>query len=263
MAKNSDISWTDDTFNTHWGCERVSPACAHCYADASAKRFGYPGLWEGAGARRFFDEGHWRTPLLWDRNAVLTGGVWHPHRRLVFCASMSDVFEDHEDLPTVRARLWALIEDTENLTWQLLTKRPENVLRMVPSGWRDGLPGNVWVGTSIENARWAHRADSLREIPAVIRFLSCEPLLGPLWQVKRGVERGLDLDGIGWVIGGGESGPHHRPTDPRWAVELKTACRNRGIPFFWKQNGGRYPKANGKLLNGAEYCEFPATEVCV
>jgi protein gp37 len=161
--------WTDATFNPWWGCERVSPACAHCYADNLATRWGHS-LWQAEGPRRFLSESYWRKPLTWNAEAEATG---IPTK--VFCASMADVFEAHEELEPWRERLWALIEETPSLHWQLLTKRPENVGAMVP--WKIW-PANVWIGTSIENSRFTFRADILRELPAAVRFVSAEPLLG-------------------------------------------------------------------------------------
>jgi protein gp37 len=178
----------------------------------------------------------------------------------VFCASMADVFERHPDAETnarmdeARERLWSVIEATPFLTWQLLTKRPENVMEMAP--WEFVFPPNVWVGTSIENSAYTWRADVLKEVPASIRFLSCEPLLGSLFE-ERTRRSPLNLYGIDWVIGGGESGPAHRPTDPVWARELRDKASEWGVPFFWKQWGGLYPKSNGKAIDGVEHCEIP------
>jgi protein gp37 len=267
-------------FNPWWGCTRVSPACAHCYADSAAKRFGNAGLWEADGERRFFGEKHWAEPLKWNRKAEKEGKP-----KLVFCASMSDVFEQHLD-PTTNAlmdeerdRLWDLIEQTPWLTWQLLTKRPENVNEMVP--WEFEWPRNVWIGTSIESSRYSHRARYIAATGARLKFLSCEPLLGSLFAgaitkpcrecsgravymddegAFQPCDQGrhpLSLQGIGWVIGGGESGPHHRPTQLVWAKELLIAAKHRGIPFFWKQWGGARPKSNGKAIEGEEFCEIP------
>jgi protein gp37 len=245
------IEWTEETFNPWWGCVRVSPACAHCYADTFSRRLGMS-LWEEGGSRRFFGDRHWEEPLRWNRRGEKRG-----RRVLVFCASMADVFEDHPSLEEHRERLWDLIEATPWLTWQLLTKRPENIGLMFP--WLDA-PPNVWLGTSIENARYTYRADQVQEVNAPVHFLSCEPLLGSLFR-SDGKRRSLDLDGIEWVIGGGESGAQHRPFDIAWAREIRDACEERGIPFFWKQNGGLRPKAGGKELDGREHCEIPREQV--
>src|SRR5712691_6689127 len=188
MAERSAIEWTDATFNPWCGCERVSPACAHCYADKLARRYGHE-LWNAGGRRRFFGDQHWAHPRKWNRDA-------EAHRKplLVFCASMADVFEDHSQLDPWRDRLWRLIDGTPWLQWQLLTKRPENVERMVP--WHDAWPSNVWIGTSVENARHTFRADILREFPARVRFISAEPLLGSLFLNRKPNHQPLDLAGI-------------------------------------------------------------------
>ncbi len=236
MGKITAIQWCHHTFNPWWGCSRVSPACVRCYADTFAKRAGHGDLWRKHGDRRFFGEKHWAEPLAWDRDAAAAG-----ERRRVFCASMSDVFELHPEfevanrMADARHRLWDLIAATPNLDWLLLTKRPEHVLSLAMV-WRDGWPSNVWIGTSVENQEWAdRRIPVLLEIPATVRFLSCEPLLGPLdlnsylnpsaapghcisidgdWWHAPGTCRGaiVNCDGrcchrlVDWVIGGGESG---------------------------------------------------------
>lgn len=254
MAERTAIQWTDATFNPWWGCERVSPACAHCYADTLARRYGHA-LWESGGPRRFLSDKHWRQPLRWNRRAEERG-----IRLRVFCASMADVFEDRAELERWRLRLWALIEQTPLLEWQLLTKRPENVASMVT--WRGAdWPGNVWLGTSVENSRHTFRVEILRELPAPVRFISAEPLLGSLFLNGKPNHRPLDLDGIDWVIAGGESGPRHRPLDLDWVRELRDACVDVGVPFFYKQQGGRTAKSGGRLLDGRTWDEFPSAPV--
>jgi protein gp37 len=249
MAEQTGIQWTTHTFNPWWGCSRVSPACAHCYADTLSRRYGHQ-LWENGGRRRFLTDAHWKQPLRWNRAAEDAG-----ERRRVFCASMADVFEDHPELEPWRVRLWPLIEQTPWLEWQLLTKRPENVAAMVP--WSDGWPANVWIGASIENSRHTFRADLLRELPASVRFISAEPLLGSLFLNGKPNRRPLELDGIDWVIAGGESGPNHRPLELAWVRELRDACLDRNVAFFYKQAGGRTPKAGGRELDGRTWDEFP------
>ncbi len=170
---------------------------------------------------------------------------------------MADVFEDHAELAPWRRRLWTLIEETPWLHWQLLTKRPENVARLAP--WRDEWPENVWLGTSIENSRFTFRADLLREIPAVTRFISVEPLLASVLQNGKPNWCPLELDGIDWVIAGGESGPGARPMDLAWAREVRDLTRDAGAAFFLKQLGG-HPNKRGKdkaLLDGALWHELP------
>src|SRR5260370_20485123 len=228
MAKNSSIEWTHHWVNPWWGCNRVSPACDNCYAEAWARRMGQD-LWGGKAPRRFFGDTHWREPLRWNAEAVAAG-----RRERVFCASMADVFEWRAALNEQRTRLWALIEQTPNLDWLLLTKRPQHIIRMAP--WDTEWPRNVWVGTTIENQRLAQiRLPHLLAVPAQVRFLSCEPLLGPLdlrpWFKRRGNHS------IDWVIAGGESGAHSRPMQPDWVSGLLQQCQRANVPFHFKQWG--------------------------
>ena len=233
MGKNSHIEWTHHTFNPWWGCSKVSPACRYCYAEAWAKRVGQK-VWGGDASRRFFSDGHWREPLKWNREAAETG---HPKRG--FCASMADVFERRKDLNRERERLWRLIEDTPFLVWLLLTKRPHNVLKMAPWGI-DGWPANVWIGTTVENQTWAERRlPALLEIPATVKFLSCEPLLGQIDLNPWLGQNSLPL--VQWIIAGGESGPKSRPMHPDWARSLRDFSLERGIAFHFKQWGHWVP----------------------
>jgi protein gp37 len=253
VSEKSAIEWTDATFNPWWGCSRVSPACAHCYADATAKRFGQAGLWEDGGRRRFLSEAYWTKPLSWNTQAERAG---EPLK--VFCASMADVFEEHAELDAPRERLWELIEQTPWLQWQLLTKRPENVGGMAP--WGEQWPANVWLGVSIENSRFTFRADLLRETAAHVRFISAEPLLASVFLNGKPNRRPLDLREIDWLIAGGESGPHARPTDPGWLRELRDQCERDGVAFFLKQLGG-WPDKRGRddaLLDDRLWRELPA-----
>ena len=254
MGKDSQIEWTHHTFNPWWGCDRVSPACKHCYADTWSRRVGYD-IWGRDEPRRTLSDAYWRQPVAWDREAA-SDGV----RRRVFCASMADVFEDRRDLDPLRERLWDLIGRTPNLDWLLLTKRPQVVGRLVP--WADDWPHNVWLGTTVENQRWANRRlPELTAHPANVRFLSCEPLLGP-----------IDLDpwlqGVGWVIVGGESGGNARPMNPQWAESLRDQCGAAGIPFHFKQWGNWMPAVDGhingfrsRLLRGSDGAAIPMVNV--
>lgn len=232
MAKNSHIEWTHHTFNPWWGCKKVSPACDNCYAELWAKRMGHQ-LWGTEAPRRFFSDAHWREPLIWNEEARIT------HRReRVFCASMADVFERRADLNAERTRLWQLIEATPNLDWLLLTKRPQHVERLVP--WRSNWPANVWLGTSVENQMLAEkRLPFLLRNAAAVRFLSCEPLLGPLdlrpWFNRR------EFHPIDWIIAGGESGGHSRPMHPDWVIGLLNQCGEFNVPFHFKQWGNWIP----------------------
>lgn len=258
MGANSKIEWTTHTFNPWWGCVKVSPGCANCYAETFSKRTGHD-VWGPAKTtpRRQLSEAHWQKPLAWNDAAKATGG-----RARVFCASMADVFEDHPGVTEARARLWALIDRTQHLDWQLLTKRPENVMRMIPGAWKDGLPSHVWIGASVEDQQRANeRIPRLLTIPARIRFLSCEPLLGPVdfsrvpdpYAAKHAHHHPLYVDGgpcIHWVIVGGESGPGARPVHPDWARSLRDQCQAAGVPFFFKQWGAWAPDEGRSLTDG-------------
>jgi len=203
-------------------------------------------LWGTSAPRRFFGDAHWREPLRWNEEAGLAG-----NRKRVFCASMADVFERRADLNAERTRLWQLIENTPHLDWLLLTKRPQNIERLVP--WRNAWPPNVWLGTSVENQTLAEkRLPFLLRNAAAVRFLSCEPLLGQLdlkpWFRKQG------LHPIDWIIAGGESGGSSRPMHPDWATGLLRQCQNFDVPFHFKQWGHWVPAeltneiAKSKLL---------------
>lgn len=238
MAQNSKIEWTHHTFNPWWGCVKVSPACKNCYAEAWANRLGL-NLW-GNLQRRTFGDAHWHEPLRWNRSAIKSG-----RRRRVFCASMADVFEDNRDLDEWRERLWSLILDTPALDWLLLTKRPESVDKLVP--WTKSWPNNVWLGTTIENQEWAElRLPYLLRHSAAVRFVSCEPLLGPLnlkkWLSPNKTRRSR-LHAIDWVIAGGESGAKARPMHPKWVGSLRDQCRDASVPFHFKQWGHWGPQA--------------------
>lgn len=236
LAKNSRIEWTTHTFNPWWGCVKVSPACKHCYAEAWAKRVGSR-VWGIKAERRFFGDKHWAEPIKWDVAAAEAG-----ERPRVFCASMADVFEDRRDLDDARIRLWELIEATPNLDWLLLTKRPELVRKMVP--WAKSWPTNIWLGTTVEDQEWAEeRLPHLAEIPAAVRFISAEPLLGPL-NISRWLGEHID-----WVITGGESGPKARPSSPSWFLDLLNQCMASEVPFHFKQWGDWAP---GQGLNLAK-----------
>ena len=278
MGESTAIGWTDHTFNPWWGCARVSPGCEHCYAEAFAKRTGHA-VWGKSSDRRFFGDKHWAEPLKWNAAAEQAG-----RPALVFCASMADVFEDRRDLDETRARLFELIPETPWLIWQLLTKRPEHVLDLVPDRWKRSTeippgivtqvatvhhpsrwPSNCWIGTTVEDQRRAgERIPLLIDVPAPVRFLSCEPLLGrvdlsgpgiPL--VWLGGDPRFDA-ALHWVIAGGESGPGHRPLDLDHARALRDQCRTAGVPFFFKQVGGRTPTAGGDLLDGKQWKQFPS-----
>lgn len=277
MGESTAIAWCDHTFNPWWGCTKIAgpngtgSACDNCYAAAFAKRTGYD-VWGKDGARRFFGEKHWDEPLKWEKQAA--AGVPGPNTgradHLVFCASMADVFEARDDLDDARLLLWDLIARTPHLTWLLLTKRPEQVLRRVPTEWASASwPRNVWIGTTVEDqARAELRVPRLDGIPAPVKFLSIEPLLGPV-DLRPWLRRINDearaaspfewdtSNRIGWVIVGGESGAHHRGLDLDAARAIRDECGHWNVPFFFKQVGGRTPTTGGDQLDGERIKEFP------
>lgn len=254
MAEETGISWTDHTFNTHWGCTKVSPACDFCYAERDSLRYGHD-VWGKDAPRRMFGDDHWKQPEAWHRKAEKDGV-----RRRVFCASMADVMEDRRDLDVVRARLFDLIQRTPQLDWLLLTKRPMNYRRMLPERWRRDPQPNVWLGTTVESADYLWRIANLVEVPAVVHFLSMEPLLSEMPQL------GGYLWDIEWVITGGESDGGRktaRPTPTDWFRQVRDIAVPRGIAYHHKQNGEHNDlvrigkKAAGDLLDGRQWKEFP------
>lgn len=257
MAENSKIEWCDHTFNPWAGCTKVSPACDNCYAEADQKRFRFV-EWGANAPRRRTSAAYWKQPLKWNAEAEKDGS-----RRKVFCASWADVFDNHKSIdPQWRLDLWELISETPNLDWLLLTKRPQNFKRYLPDEWDGGTWGgpwpNVWLGTTVENQQEAdRRIPHLLDVPARVRFLSCEPLLGPVDLTRifhdhpahtdalRGIywsERGQKEEGqIHWVIAGGESGPNARPSHLDWFRDLRDQCAAADVPFFFKQWGDWHP----------------------
>lgn len=241
MSANTEISWADHTFNPWWGCTRVSPGCLNCYAATFSHRLGKE-LWGKGIPRQRQSENVWQQPARWNAKAIKRGS-----RFRVFVASMADVFDD-EVPPAWRDDLWDVIRACPALDWQLLTKRPQNILGMLPHDWGEGWQ-NVWMGTTVEDqARANERIPMLRAVPAAVRFLSCEPLLGVL---------ALDLEGIHWVICGGESGAGYRPMKPLWAQWVRDQCIDQGVDFHFKQWGTADKKAAGRLLDGRTWDEFP------
>jgi protein gp37 len=236
MAQTTAIEWTEATWNPVRGCTKISPGCKHCYAQTFAERWrGIPGHpYEQGFDLRLVPE-KLEEPLLWTK----------PRR--IFVNSMSDLF--HEKVPEEFIR--RVFEVMERATWhtfQILTKRSARVRDLAPHlPW----PPNVWQGISVENARYTFRIGDLQQVPSAVRFLSVEPLLGPI--------PSLPLDGISWVIVGGESGPKHRPLDPAWAREIRDQCVAARVPFFFKQWGGRTPKAGGRVLDGKKWDQMPSS----
>jgi protein gp37 len=283
MGATTGISWCDATFNPWRGCTKISPGCAHCYAEAmSVRNPKVLGEWGDHGTRVIASESYWRQPLKWDREAREAGV-----RRRVFCASLADVFEIRADLVEPRQRLFDTIARTPNLDWLLLTKRPEAATAIlqdhvfIPNddgrwrvsaweGMKFGLLGNVWLGTTVENQEYAdERIPILLQIPAAVRFLSVEPLLGPVdlervYSTSGGTQHNvgaLQPGRISWVICGGESGGKARPFDLAWARSIRDQCKAAGVPYFAKQMGSnavdggrRFPTED---RHGADISEFP------
>jgi protein gp37 len=247
MGTRSTIEWTEVTWNPTTGCDRITHGCDNCYALALAKRL------KAMGAEKYQNDGDLRT------SGPGFGVTLHPDvldqpyhwrtPRTVFVNSMSDVFHAKVPLDYVR-QIFRVIAGTPQHTYQVLTKRSSRLRRVADKlDW----PPNLWMGVSVEDAEHLGRVDDLRAVPAAVRFLSCEPLLGPL--------DGLDLAGIRWVITGGESGPHARPVDPVWVRRIRDVCLDADVAFFHKQWGGRTPKAGGRELDGQTWNEMPQLAV--
>lgn len=227
---HTGIEWTDKTWNPTTGCNKVSPGCLHCYAEALTKRF--PRNFQNGfdltlHPERLGEPLKWRTPCR------------------IFVNSMSDLFHEKIPLDFIQ-QVFEVIKDTPKHVYQILTKRPERLIELAPNL---EFHQNIWLGVSVENQNYVHRVDLLRQIPAHVRFLSCEPLLGPLH---------LNLTDIHWVIVGGESGQKHRPMAIQWAEDIRNQCQAAEVAFFFKQIGGRTSKAGGRLLNGKIWDEMPS-----
>lgn len=237
MGKRTGIGWTEATWNPWRGCTKVSPGCAHCYMFREQRRYGRDPEVVVRSKTTFAD------PLKWTE----------PQR--IFACSWSDWF--HEAADAWRDEAWDIIRRTPQHTYQILTKRPERIAAHLPWGEYDDPWPHVWLGVSVENARWLTRARVLNAIPATVRFISAEPLLGPLHDIARH----LGPDVISWVIAGGESGPDHRPLNPRWLREIRDACSMMGAAFYLKQLGG-WPDARAHgaaTLDGRTWTEMPST----
>jgi protein gp37 len=234
MATKSNIEWTEMTWNPVTGCTKISQGCSRCYAERMARRL------EAMGSARY--RNGFKVTLHPDLLDV-------PRRwrqaRIVFVNSMSDLFHDGVPLAYIQ-RVFATMRDCPHHTFQVLTKRSERLARLAPElPW----PRNIWMGVSVEDARVLHRVADLQSVPAAVRFLSLEPLIGPLDE--------LPLKGIHWVIVGGESGPKARPLQKDWVTSIFRQCRAARVPFFFKQWGGVRKDLTGRALNGRIYDEMP------
>lgn len=236
--KRSNIEWTEMTWNPVTGCSKVSAGCKFCYAERMAKRL------QAMGVERYRNG----FAVTLHEDLLDVPRSWR-QPRLVFVNSMSDLF--HEDVPLefIR-RVFSTMLATPQHTYQILTKRSQRLKELAPElAWAS----NVWMGVSVEDARVVHRIDDLRSVPATVRFLSCEPLIGPL--------ENLNLEGIHWVIVGGESGPGARPMRSEWVQGIRRQCRKARVPFFFKQWGGVRKDLTGRKLNGRIYNEMPEVAV--
>lgn len=245
MSAKSQIEWTEATWNPVTGCDRVAAGCDNCYALALSKRL------KAMGAEKYQNDG---SPITSGPGFGVTmhpGALRQPYSwkapKVVFVNSMSDLF--HAKVPVSFVKdIFEVIAATPQHTYQVLTKRSHRLARLASQlDW----PQNLWMGVSVENQDVVDRIDHLRQVPAAVRFLSCEPLIGPI--------EGLNLDGIHWVIVGGESGPKYRPVEPEWVESIRDQCLEAGVPFFFKQWGGRTPKQNGRTLAGRTWDSMPST----
>ena len=238
MADSSQIEWTDATWNPVTGCTKISPGCDNCYAERFAERFrGTPGHPFETGFDLTLRPARLQQPLAWTRP------------RMIFVNSMSDLF--HKEVPaTFIGQVFDTMEQAHWHHFQVLTKRSSLMRDFLKARHaRSAPPSHIWLGVSVEDRHRASRIRHLQQAPAGVRFLSIEPLLGPVGT--------LDLTGIDWVIVGGESGPRARPMQPEWAREVRDQCVAAGVPFFFKQWGGLRPKQGGRELDGREWNEFP------
>lgn len=235
MGDKSSIEWTDATWNPTTGCSKVSPGCKNCYAERLASRLNKMGNPKFVNGFNFTIH----------KNSIILPLKWKKPRK-IFVNSMSDLFHEKMDIPF----LFECFDVMRSANWhifQVLTKRPERMLKFVEE--YGAIPNNVWLGTSVELKSLAYRIDILRNINVKVKFISFEPLLGPLGK--------LDLDGISWVIVGGESGPKARKVKPDWVRDIRDQAKEQNVSFFFKQWGGKTPKSNGIVLDGRVWDEFP------
>jgi protein gp37 len=240
MAVNSGIEWTETTWNPVTGCTKISPGCKHCYAERMALRLQAMGQENYRnGFKVTLQERMLPLPLMWNKP------------RMIFVNSMSDLF--HKDVPTeFIEKTFAVMKKASWHTFQILTKRSDR-LQLIEDRIR--IPKNVWLGVSVECEDYLYRINDLRNTGAQVRFLSLEPLIGPL--------PGLDLEGINWVIVGGESGPGARPMQEEWVTDIRDTCLASGVPFFFKQWGGVFKKRAGRVLEGRTWDQMPGLKATV
>lgn len=237
MSDKTIIAWTEHTWNPWRGCTKITPGCVHCYMFTAQERYGQdPSV--------VIRSKTWNQPIRWERDAAA-----HKKTARVFTCSWSDWF--HVDADAWRDEAWGVVRSCPHLHFQILTKRHERIVDHLPADWGAGYP-NVWLGVSIENDRFVHRADALRDIPAAVRFISAEPVLAPM--------PSLDLRGIDWLIVGGESGPGFRPMDHAWVRELRAKAKAAGTKFFFKQSAA--PRTEmGIQLDGKIVREYPTPRI--
>jgi protein gp37 len=243
----SDIEWTEATWNPIAGCAVLSPGCTNCYAMRMAARLQAMGMAKYAGTTRKSGKRHvWTGRVNIDKTAISAPLSWKKPQR-VFVNSMSDLFQDKANEKFI-GQVWRVMEQAHWHSFQVLTKRPERMLEILSKPEFPTLP-NVWLGTSVENEDYLGRIDLLRQVPARVRFISFEPLLGAIVDPN--------LTNIHWAIVGGESGPRARPMEAWWVEELRDACQRQQVAFFFKQWGGKKKKTTGRLLGNRTYDEYP------
>lgn len=243
MSGNTAIEWTDATWNPTTGCDRISPGCDNCYALTLSARL------KKMGSAKYQKDGDPKTSglgfgLTLHPDSLHVPMTWKKPKK-VFVDSMSDLF--HKDVPlSFIKKVFQVMNDTPMHKYQVLTKRSQRLAKLASEiSWTD----NIWMGVSIENQKYVFRKDHLLNVPAKVLFISAEPLLGPI---------NMDLTGIHWVIAGGESGPNCRTPNPDWVRGIRDICVKSNVPFFFKQWGGKNPKAGGKELDGREWLDWPA-----
>jgi protein gp37 len=255
MSANTKIQWTTHTFNPWWGCTKVSEGCKNCYAERLSSSREPIDYWNTSTKNiKILSDTYWQNPIVWNKQAARKNQV-----ATVFSGSMCDIFSaegkslEHiyptRDVNTERQKLFALIKETTNLFWLLLTKRPQNIAQRLPKDWADGY-ATAGLGVSVETQKNLDRIKILTEIPTKLRFLSLEPLLERLPK--------LPLKGVDWVIVGGESGADFRPMEIDWVREIRDQCLAADVPFFFKQLAGKFGNTELPELDGVTWSQFPS-----